>query len=70
MAERHAAPVLGRGVGDLPMKCDSAAATRAPPKDAFTNNVHELIYHFECQDGTEMHVTMLTASAPAVPAVL
>ena len=30
-------------------------------KDAFTNNVHELIYHIACNDGTEMHVTMLTA---------
>jgi hypothetical protein len=30
-------------------------------KDAFTNNVHELIYHIVCNDGTAMHVTMLTA---------
>ena len=30
-------------------------------KDAFTNNVHELVYHIACNDGTAMHVTMLTA---------
>ena len=30
-------------------------------KDAFTNNLHELIYHIECDDGTEMHVTLLAA---------
>lgn len=30
-------------------------------KDAFTNNVHELVYHIRCNEGTAMHVTMLTA---------
>jgi hypothetical protein len=30
-------------------------------KDAFTNNVHELVYHIACNDGTAMHITMLTA---------
>ena len=30
-------------------------------KDAFTNNVHELVYHIVCNEGTAMHVTMLTA---------
>jgi len=30
-------------------------------KDAFTNNLHELVYHIRCSDGTEMHITMLTA---------
>jgi hypothetical protein len=30
-------------------------------KDAFTNNVHELVYHIVCNDGTAMHVTMLAA---------
>lgn len=29
--------------------------------DAFTNNLHELVYHIRCSDGTELHVTMLTA---------
>src|SRR5688572_18531078 len=30
-------------------------------KDAFTNNVHELVYHIVCNDGTAIHATMLTA---------
>ncbi len=30
-------------------------------KDAFTNNLHEVAYHVRCSDGTEMHVTALTA---------
>lgn len=30
-------------------------------KDAFTNNLHEQIYHVRCTDRTELHVTVLTA---------
>lgn len=30
-------------------------------KDAFTNNVHELVYHIRCTDGTEMHITVMAA---------
>jgi hypothetical protein len=30
-------------------------------KDAFTNNLHELVYHLRCTDGTEMHITMMAA---------
>jgi hypothetical protein len=30
-------------------------------KDAFTNNVHELVYHIACSDNTEMHVTLMAA---------
>lgn len=30
-------------------------------KDAFTNNLHELVYAVRCSDHTEMHVTLLTA---------
>jgi hypothetical protein len=30
-------------------------------KDAFTNNLHELVYHIRCTDGTELHITILTA---------
>jgi hypothetical protein len=29
--------------------------------DAFTNNLHELVYHMRCSDGTELHITMLAA---------
>lgn len=28
-------------------------------KDAFTNNLHELVYHIKCTDGTEMHITTM-----------
>jgi hypothetical protein len=30
-------------------------------KDAFTNNLHELMYHIRCNDRTEIHATLLTA---------
>jgi hypothetical protein len=30
-------------------------------KDAFTNNLHELVYHIRCSDRTEMHVTLMSA---------
>jgi len=30
-------------------------------KDAFTNNLHELVYHIRCTDHTEMHVTVMAA---------
>jgi hypothetical protein len=29
--------------------------------DAFTNNLHELAYHIRCDDGTQMHVTLMSA---------
>lgn len=34
-------------------------------KDAFTNNLHELVYHIKCTDGTEMHVTVMNAIGTA-----
>jgi hypothetical protein len=53
----------GAGSAIFEMECDVLTKLHqgTHSKDAFTNNVHELIYHFKCQDGTEMHVTMLTA---------
>lgn len=30
-------------------------------RDAFANNLHELSYHANCSDGTEMHITFLAA---------
>ncbi|MGH7503375.1 MAG: hypothetical protein ACREL7_16735 [Longimicrobiales bacterium] len=30
-------------------------------KDAFTNNLHELVYHIRCTDGTAMSVTLMSA---------
>lgn len=61
---------------DVPMHFGSAAADQlfdvrcdvltklhqgTHSKDAFTNNLHELVYHIRCTDGTDLHVTMLAA---------
>ncbi len=45
------------------IRCDVLAKLHqgTHSKDAFTNNLHELVYHVECTDGTEMHLTLLTA---------
>jgi hypothetical protein len=45
------------------IRCDVLAKLHqgTHSKDAFTNNLHELVYHVECSDGTEMHLTLLTA---------
>lgn len=53
----------GAGSAIFTLQCDVLTKLHqgTHSKDAFTNNVHELIYHFECADGTEMHITMLTA---------
>ena len=47
----------------LEVTCDVLAKLHqgTHSKDAFTNNVHEIIYHIRCNDRTEMHVIMLTA---------
>ena len=47
----------------LQVTCDVLAKLHqgTHSKDAFTNNVHEIIYHIRCSDRTEMHVQMLTA---------
>lgn len=34
-------------------------------RDAFTNNMHEIIYHVRCTDGTAMSVTMMATIGPA-----
>jgi len=30
-------------------------------KDAFANNLHEIVYHLRCTDGNELHVTLMSA---------
>lgn len=30
-------------------------------KDAFTNNLHEMVYHVRCNDGTQTHLTFMAA---------
>lgn len=53
----------GAGSAIFTLKCDVLAKLHqgTHSKDAFTNNLHELIYHFRCEDGAEMHITLLTA---------
>ena len=61
---------------DVPMRFDSDAANQlfdvrcdfltklhqgTHSRDAFTNNLHELVYHIACTDGTEMHITVMAA---------
>jgi hypothetical protein len=53
----------GPGSAIFTMKCDVLTKLHqgTHSKDAFTNNLHELVYHIKCSDGTEMHVTLLSA---------
>ena len=46
----------------LEVTCDVLAKLHqgTHSKDAFTNNLHELVYHIRCTDGTAMSVTVLT----------
>lgn len=56
---------FGSGAADaiFDVRCDVLAKLHqgTHSKDAFTNNLHELVYHIRCTDGTEMHITMLSA---------
>jgi len=49
------------------IRCDVLAKLHqgTHSRDAFTNNLHELVYHVRCTDGTEMHLTLLTAIGDA-----
>lgn len=53
----------GAGSAIFTGKCDVLTKLHqgTHSKDAFTNNLHELIYHIKCSDGTEMHVTLMSA---------
>jgi hypothetical protein len=53
----------GAGSAIFTVKCDVFTKFHqgTHSKDAFTNNVHELIYHIRCDNGTRMGITMLTA---------
>jgi hypothetical protein len=47
----------------LEVRCDVLAKLHqgTHSKDAFTNNLHELVYHIRCTDDTAMSVTMMAA---------
>jgi hypothetical protein len=51
----------GDGAGSGTIVCDVLLKLHqgTHSKDAFTNNLHELVYHLRCDEGTEMHVTLL-----------
>ena len=53
----------GDGAGSAMTVCDVLVKLHqgTHSKDAFTNNLHELVYHLRCEEGTEMHVTLLVA---------
>lgn len=46
----------------LDLRCDIMTKLHqgTHSKDAFTNNLHELVYHIRCSEGTEMHVTIMS----------
>ena len=58
-------PMHLEGVADdvLDLRCDILVKLHqgTHSKDAFTNNVHEMIYHLKCTDGTEVHLTQMLA---------
>jgi hypothetical protein len=47
----------------LQVKCDFLVKLHqgTHSKDAFTNNLHEMVYHIRCNDGTELHLTFMAA---------
>ncbi len=49
--------------GVLSVKCDIMYKLHqgTHSKDAFTNNLHEVVYHASCTDGTEVHMTIMAA---------
>ncbi|HQR17653.1 MAG TPA: hypothetical protein PK948_04760 [Gemmatimonadales bacterium] len=56
---------LGGGVAGsvLQVKCDVLTKLHqgTHSKDAFTNNLHELVYHIDCTGGTRIGMTIMTA---------
>ena len=53
----------GAGSAIFSVKCDVLTKFHqgTHSKDAFTNNVHELVYHIRCDNDARMGITMLTA---------
>jgi hypothetical protein len=56
---------FGGAVGHaiLGLRCDVLTKLHqgTHSRDAFTNNLHELVYHIRCRDGTRMDVTLMSA---------
>lgn len=55
--------VRGAGSQLFQIRCDVLTKLHqgTHSRDAFANNVHELVYHLKCGDGTGMHVTLMSA---------
>jgi len=55
--------VANAGGSVLSVRCDILYKLHqgTHSRDAFTNNLHEVIYHAKCNDGTEVRVTMMAA---------
>lgn len=53
----------GGAAAALEVRCDVLYKMHqgSHSKDAFTNNLHEVVLHARCSDGTEVHITMLAA---------
>jgi hypothetical protein len=53
----------GAGSAIFTVRCDVLTKFHqgTHSKDAFTNNVHELVYHLRCDNGARLGITMLTA---------
>jgi hypothetical protein len=58
-----ALPVFSGGSANTTVSCDVLIKLHqgTHSKDALTNNLHELVYHLRCENGAELHVTMLAA---------
>ncbi len=55
--------IRGAGKGLFEIHCDFLTKLHqgTHSKDAFTNNLHEIVYHIKCTDGTEVHITAMAA---------
>ena len=64
MGERRRVDLGSDVAGSLfKVKCDVLTKLHqgTHSKDAFTNNLHELVYHLKCSDGTELHTVFMAA---------
>jgi hypothetical protein len=54
--------VAGSGTATLDVRCDVLTKLHqgTHSADAFTNNMHEVVYHVRCNDGTGFSATLLT----------
>ncbi len=59
--------VANGGGNVLSVKCDVMYKLHqgTHSKDAFTNNLHEVVYHAQCNDGSEIHLTIMAAIGTA-----